>query len=160
MAIDARMAALKDEIHNHRHHCLSWHQLRDLEHLVELLAADIAHWLPFFTPASARFAAYLKGSIMAGLTFSNGATVDLVGDVKNSVGVDIPDAVTWNTDQGTISVDPTDPERATLSGVTESTANVTMSTTPDAGGNPIVVTHALVFTDLTPASADFTATAA
>lgn len=160
MQIDDRVAAVRDEVRHHRHHCLSWHQLRDLEQLVELLAADVAQWAPFFIPASAHFAAYLKGSIMAGTTFANGATVDLVGDVKNNRGFDIPDAVSWQTDQGTVSVDPTDPERATLTGVTEATANVTMTTTPAADGNPIVVQHALTFTDLTPASADFTATAA
>jgi hypothetical protein len=42
MALEDRIAAVKNEIRHHRHHCLSWHQLRDLEQLVELLERELA----------------------------------------------------------------------------------------------------------------------
>ena len=160
MALDARMAALKDEIHNHRHHCLSWHQLHRFEELLELLADELAPWQAYFIPASARFAAYLKGTVMTGTAFPSGSTIDLLGDVKNAGGVDIPNPVTWTADQGTLSVDPANPENATLTGVPDGQVTVTMTTTPGADGNPIVVQHTYTLADLTPATADFTATAA
>lgn len=155
MAPEDRIAAVKNEIRNHRHNCLSWHQLRDLEHLVELLEAELQPFRAFFIPASARIIAYPKGSTMAGTTFQSGSAIDLVGDVRNDKGVDVPNAVTWAADQGTLTVDPTNPEHATLVNVPDGTVNVTMTTT-----NGIQATHAYVLADLTPAAADFTASAA
>lgn len=159
MTLEDQIAAIKTEIHGHRHHCLAWHGLSELERLIEQLEATLAPYRQYLTPASARFAAYPKGSIMAGTVFASGSTISLVGTVDNAQGIAIPNAVTWTADQGTITADPTNPELATLVNVPDGTVNVTMTTTNDAAGVPIVVTHAFTVTDIVPATADFTASA-
>lgn len=157
--IEKHLAALRIGLRDHRH-CISRYRLSELEQLLELIEQELERCgRHCFTPASARILAYLEGSSMSATTFPSGATIDLVGEVKNRSGVDIPNAVTWTADQGTLSVDPANPEHATLVNAPDGDVTVTMTTTPGVDGSPIVVQHVLTLADLTPASADFTATA-
>lgn len=150
-----RVAAIKAHIRHHDHRC--WTNLDDLRREVEHLEDEVAELeadRPHLIPASAGITAFLKGSTIASTTFPSGATINLVGDVKNTAGTDIPNSVSWSADQGTLTPDPTNPELATLVNVPDGTVTVTMTTT-----NGIVAQHAYVVADLTPASADFTASA-
>lgn len=151
-----RVAALKAHIRKHDHRC--WTDLDELKREVEHLEIEVAALeadRPHLIPAAAKITAYLKGSDMADTTFPSGATINLVGTVDNDKGVAIPNSVTWSADQGTITADPTNPELATLVSVPDGDVTVTMTTT-----NGIVAQHAYVLADLTPATADFTASAA
>lgn len=162
MTLHSRLAAIETHLRNHRYRC--WMDLREIELEIAFLRREIdeiedgCHLIP----ASATITAYLKGVlIMSDQTLPSGSTISLVGTVKNAPtaanpdGVVIPNAVTWSADQGTLTVDPANPELATLVNVPDGTVNVTMTTT-----NGIQVQHAYVLADLTPATADFTATAA
>jgi len=151
-----RFAAIERELRGHRYRC--WSHLRDLEHEIELLREELEAFeagCPHLIPASATITAYLKGSTVADTVFPSGSTISLVGTVDNDRGIAIPNAVTWSADQGTLTQDPSNPELATLVNVPDGQVTVTMTTT-----NGIQAQHTYTVADVTPASADFTATAA
>lgn len=156
MSLQDRFTAIEVEIRRHRYKC--WSHMGELEHEIRRLKAELAECeedRPHLIPASAKITAYLKGSTVADTTFPSGSTINLVGTVDNGAGAAIPNAVTWTADQGTITQDPANAELATLVNVPDGDVTVAMTTT-----NGIVAQHTYTLADLTPASADFTASAA
>lgn len=105
------------------------------------------------TPARVTITATSKGVTMG--TYAPGATVDLTADVKNAEGQDVTDPVTWATTAGTISADPTNPLKATLTGAPLGDTTVTATTS-----NGIAGTDTVTVADQTPASITVTDTAA
>jgi len=160
MAVEDRLAAVREHAHKHRYRC--WSDMTEFLHLLELLELELGLCSRRPIPASAKIAAFLKGVlIMSDQTLPSGATIELAGVVKNAPtpanpdGAVITNDVQWSSDQGTLTADPGNPESATLVNVPDGDVTVTMTTT-----NGIVAQHTYTLADLTPASADFTATAA
>lgn len=161
MSLHSRLAAIESHLREHRYQC--WTDLRELELEVSFLRREVdeveddCHLIP----ASVTITAYLKGSTVADQMFPSGATINLVATVKNAPtaanpdGVPVPNAVTWTADQGTLIADSANPELATLVNVPDGVVTVTVSTT-----NGITHSHTYELGDVTPATVDFTATAA
>lgn len=105
------------------------------------------------TPASITITATQGGTTMG--TYAPGAPIALTADVKNAEQQDITDAVTWSATAGTISADPSNPLKATLTGAPLGDTTVTATTS-----NGIPATDTVTVADQTPASITVTDAAA
>lgn len=144
-----RIATIRGHVH-HRHQC----DYGELQREIDVLEAEVQALLrrpchcgrpchAGSVPATITVTASQEGHTMS--SYTAGTAVDLVADVKDDREVEVADAVTWSTDQGTITSDPADPTnplRAQLVNAPVGTATVTATTS-----NGIPATDAIEFTD-------------